>query len=73
MNEVYGNFTLQLNQSYRVLNFAKQWVAVTDAYSEPYQTSKMDSLTKKSLLLLAIDYSCKTFHLRCLTGCLWIT
>ena len=27
MNEVYGNFTLQLNQSYRVLNFAKQWVA----------------------------------------------
>ena len=36
--------TLQLNQPYiSAINFDRQWVAdITDAYSEPCETSKME-------------------------------
>ena len=46
-------------------NFPNNEYQITDAYSEPCQTSKMEYLFKKKQSL-PTDYFCKTLHLRCL-------
>ena len=44
---------------------------ISEAYSEPFQTSKMVIFAKIVKQLTAVDYYCRTLHLRCLTR-FWI-
>ena len=42
-----SKFTLQLNQSYSILNFQNNEQQIIDAYSEPCQTFKIECLIRK--------------------------
>ena len=44
---------------------------ISEAYSELCQTSKMVTFAKIVKQLTAVDYYCKTLHIRCFTG-FWI-
>ena len=47
------------------------WYDCSKAYSEPYQTSKMERFAEIVYGLSVVNYFSKTLHFRCLTG-FWI-
>ena len=57
-------FQFEIITSYKLL----WYLFITEAYSEPSETSKKERFCENIQRLLAVNYFCKTFHLRCLTG-----
>ena len=52
--------------TYQTLILRAQRV-LSEAYSEPCQTSKMEHFVKNSQQLKGVNYFCKSLHLKCLT------
>ena len=70
MSEFLNEFIYIAPESILLLSslFQKNEWQITEVHSELCQTSKMECFYKNIKELLAVDYLCKTLHLRCLTG-----